>query len=188
MDTSSENNTQKKDPFENLSREELIKKCKNLLAIAQKAKQVKDDVTEENKSLANALKKLEGKSRNDVQTMQEMLDALTQQKLQLVTEKDTLKNQVNSIENKFKDVQNELILEKSKYSNLEMENEGLNRQIKRLTDENDQLITHLDVLEKQINELNNIGEQQRIELLALETRALSNDKQLSNNEVSTYKF
>lgn len=164
-----ENNTQqKKDPFDNLSKEELIKKCKHLLGIAHKAKQVKDDIQEENKSLANALKKLETQTRSETQTMQEIIDNLTQQKLESVTDKDNLKKRISSLENKVKDLQKELHIEKNKSETFETENEGLHRQIKRLTEENDQLISNLDVLEKQISELNKIGDKQREELLVLE--------------------
>lgn len=178
MATSPENNFQKKDPFENLSKEELVKKCKHLLGIAQKAKQVKDDLADEHKSLTNALTKLENKSRNDMQAMQEMLDALTQQKLTLVTENDTLKKQLNLSETSLKNIQSEYTETKLRAETLETENEGVSRQVKRLTDENDQLISHLDILEKQINELNKIGEQQRSQLLSLEEKSI-----LSNNKV-----
>lgn len=167
MDDASDN-TLKKDPFETLSREELIKKCKHFLGIAQKAKQVKDDLAEENKSLTNALTKLEHKSHTDIQTIQETLNALTEQKLEFVTENDMLKNRVHSLENKIK--QNEKSCEEFQVQIqvLDTENQSLNRQNKRLSEENDQLIKHLEVLEKQIDELNKIGEQQRMQLLTLE--------------------
>lgn len=181
MDLSMDNNSQKKDPFDNLSKEELIKKCKHLLGIAQKAKQVKDDLTDENKSLKNALSKIETKSRSDITTMQEMLSALTDQKLQMVTENDGLRKSVNILENKLKDREMEKLDLSTKYQTLDKENQSLNRQVNRLSEENDQLITHLDTLEKQIEELNRIGEQQREQLLTLEKQSTKDNEQGSVN-------
>lgn len=56
MENNSESN--KKASLEDLSREDLIKKCKGLLQIAQKAKQTKDALLEENQDLKIQLKKI----------------------------------------------------------------------------------------------------------------------------------
>ncbi|XP_044268674.1 GRIP and coiled-coil domain-containing protein 2-like [Tribolium madens] len=151
----------KKVVLENLSKEELIKRCERLLILAQKAKQAKDALQEENTDLKSKLKSESGDATNVI------IENLTQQKLHYVTTIEDLKNQnailVNKLQNCTQDAR--LCEEKDR---LESENISYKRQIKRLTDENEQLITHLESLEKQLEECKNLGLEQQNHLLMLE--------------------
>ncbi|GLV39034.1 GRIP and coiled-coil domain containing 185 kDa [Carabus blaptoides fortunei] len=163
-----EENLEKKDPFENLTKEDLIKKCKQFLGIAQKAKQAKDDLAEEVKAIKLKSQDLENKSQDALKPMQEMVENLTQQKLQLVMECDHLKKDKNTADNELTDV-------KIKIEFLETANESYNRQVNRLSEENEQLLTHLSTLEKEIQQLNGLVEEQSMEL----------EKQNNLNEANT---
>lgn len=172
----SETSGQKKDPFEDLSREELIKKCRQFLAIAQKAKQAKDELTIK-------LDEVQTKSENDVKVMQEMLNVLTDQKLELVTKIDIFQKEKNEFKDKYETSQKDLQQVTIQMQDVDTENQGCGRQVRRLTEENDQLIIHLDTLEKQINELNEIGEQQREQLLLLEKQQINNSDNRNYEEM-----
>ncbi|KAG6452634.1 hypothetical protein O3G_MSEX007725 [Manduca sexta] len=136
--------SQKKSPFDELSREELASKCKGLLALAQKAKQAKSDLQNELESYKLKLEQCESEkkaSAENIQTLQELVDSLTEQKLNFITEK-------------LSDLDSEII--------------SLKRQNKRLLDENEQLLNQLTDIEAKTTEFNNIGLQQQEQLKILE--------------------
>lgn len=160
--------TSKKGPLENLSNEELIKKCKGLLTIAQKAKQAKDEYAEENKKLKEELNKYENQKEADKKAliaMKEIVDNLTENKLSLTTEISDLKTWKLNI-------QKEIDEKESKLIELQIENESLNRQVKRLIDENENLLTNLDDMEKKFDQVNKFSIQQQKDLVALENETI----------------
>lgn len=188
MDTStSEISGQKKDPLEHLPREELLKKCRQFLAIAQKAKQAKDELNEEKNTLTSKLDEVQTKSEKDVTAMQEMLNVLTEHKLELVTKIDTFQKEKYEFKGKYDACQQDLEQARIQVQNVDTENQSFRRQVRRLTEENDQLISHLDTLEKRINELNEIGEQQREQLLLLEKQQ-TNSVQNIDEEVEELRL
>lgn len=85
---SANNDGSKKLSLEELSREDLLKKCKGLLVLAQKAKQAKDALQEENDQLKI---QIAAPSQKDVTN--EIIEKLTQQKLSHVTIIEELKAQ-----------------------------------------------------------------------------------------------
>ncbi|ETN66164.1 paraflagellar rod protein [Anopheles darlingi] len=84
-------------PFDNLSRDELVKKCKGLLGIAQKAKQAKDECQEENRRLKEQLDHYETQKNADkecIKAMQEVADSYMDQKLMATMRVDELEKQL----------------------------------------------------------------------------------------------
>lgn len=132
--------------LEEMSKEELIKKCKTLLTIAQKAKQAKDVAIQEAINFKEKLAEKESAT-------QELIANITQQKLNLVTKLEDLKQQNGILNEKFLEVEGKLMGVLKVNSELDTENQGYKRQIKRLTDENDSLLNQLDFLEKESAEL-----------------------------------
>ncbi|KAJ8940012.1 hypothetical protein NQ314_010843 [Rhamnusium bicolor] len=159
-------NEPKKVNLEELSKEDLVKKCKNLLMIAQKAKQTKNVLQEENTKLKQELKEL------------------TQQKLCLVTTIEDLKAKNSSLDSKLQIFEKELRVCQEKFDATDNENVSYKRQVTRLTDENEQLITHLESLEKQIDELNKIGIQQQEQLLELESKSQESKPIVGENKIT----
>ncbi|PSN47728.1 hypothetical protein C0J52_04605 [Blattella germanica] len=164
-------NAQKKNILEDLSKEDLIKRYKNLLVIAQKAKQAKDEAGEEIKRLKEQLTKYEQDNKkgenaevewkqkeeqfkNEISAMEEMLATLTNQKLQFTMEADNLKKQNLALEKHF----NQLKINESKLlettaklqaqiDELETTAESYKRQTNRLSNENESLIQQMEALE-----------------------------------------
>ncbi|XP_045760555.1 GRIP and coiled-coil domain-containing protein 2 isoform X2 [Maniola jurtina] len=177
----------KKSPFDDLSRDELITKCKGLLAIAQKAKQAKSELQVEVDKYKTLLQECETERKiklDNVQMLQELVDSLTEQKLTFITEIDTVQSKVRALGNKcnyyeeeINKMKAELILKdqnlsaaSQKLSDLDSEVISLKRQNNRLLEENEQLITQLTELEARTEEFNNIGLQQREQLKVLEEK------------------
>ncbi|XP_072935865.1 uncharacterized protein [Epargyreus clarus] len=177
----------KKSPFDDLSRDELIAKCKGLLVIAQKAKQAKSDIQNECDHLKSQLKNCEtakNTSDNNVKTLQELVDSLTEQKLSYITEIDAAKSKIKSLDGKCNALLDEiqkhktelttkdksLVVATQKLSDLDSEIISLKRQNNRLLEENEQLINQLTELENRTTEFNNIGLQQREQLQILEEK------------------
>ncbi|XP_060810304.1 GRIP and coiled-coil domain-containing protein 2 [Amyelois transitella] len=177
----------KKSPFDDLTKEELVQKYKGLLAIAQKAKQARSDLLAENETYKKQFQKYETEKKSyleNIQTLQELVNSLTEQKLNYITEVDAahtkikaLNNKCNSYEEEIDRYKAEIIVKDQKYgdtaqklSDLDSEIISLKRQNKRLLEENEQLINQLTDLETQINEFNNIGLQQREQLKILEEK------------------
>ncbi|EDW34440.1 GL22260 [Drosophila persimilis] len=155
MDTASPRDTNQKNanPIEALSKDEIISKYKGLLNIAKKAKLAKDELTEENRQLKEALKRAAEK-QNTLPAMQEMVQDFTDKNL-ILTE------QVNSLKLKTKD-------DADRLGQLEIENESLRRQLGRLSDENDDLLGDVDRMEKAMQQVNALGNEQRKNLELLE--------------------
>ncbi|KRT79952.1 hypothetical protein AMK59_8242 [Oryctes borbonicus] len=161
MDGSSDTNV-KKTSLEDLTKDELIVRCKSLLAIAQKAKQAKDATFEENNKLKEQLNKHQAFSSVEV------IEKLTQQKVDLLTNLEELKSEKIQLDKKFSHCVTQLQNAESKISDLDTTNQSYKRRVDRLSEENEQLIIHLDELERQIEELKTVGLQQQQQLLALE--------------------
>lgn len=209
MDQHPENMSQdsvvKKSPFDDLNRDDLIQKCKGLLAIAQKAKQAKTDLQEEIENYKAQLDKYESEKKSsleNLQTLQELVDSLTEQKLNYITEVDSAQSQIKLLNGKCLKFEEEIHKYKAdliirnkqaadatqKLSDLDSEIISLKRQNKRLLDENEQLINQLTDLEAKTTEFNNIGLQQREQLKILEERVQTDDsykKQIEklNNQI-----
>ncbi|XP_065721355.2 GRIP and coiled-coil domain-containing protein 2 [Drosophila suzukii] len=154
MDTASPRETQKNtNPIESLSKDEIISKYKGLLNIAKKAKQAKDELTEENHRLKEALKRAAEK-QSSLPAMQEMVQDFTDKNL-ILTE------QVNTLKRKTKE-------DADRLAQFEIENESLKRQLGRLSDENDVLLADVDRMEKAMQQVNALGNEQRKNLELLE--------------------
>lgn len=115
-------------------------------------------------------------------TLQELVDSLTEQKLNYITEIDTVQAKVRAFNEKcytYEEDVNRLkaeiiVKEKNiadisqKLSDFDNEVISLKRQNNRLLEENEQLITQLSDMETKTAEFNNIGLQQREQLQILE--------------------
>ncbi|CAG9575949.1 unnamed protein product [Danaus chrysippus] len=207
MDKSVESKDQdrnpKKSPFEELSREDLITKCKGLLVIAQKAKQSKSELQNEVEQYKNQLLSCEKeiKSKEDsIKTLQELVDSLTEQKLTFITEIDTAQSKIRTLNNKcniYEDELNKLKTEinvkdqnltsaSQQLSDFDSKIISLKRQNTRLLEENEQLINQLTELEARTEEFNKIGLQQQEQLKMLEER-VKNDE-IRQNEIIESSF
>lgn len=121
---------------------------------------------------------------DSVRTLQELVDSLTEQKLNYITEIDSAQNKIRSFNTKCISYEEEIkkcsadLIVKDKHisdviqklSNLDSEVTSLKRQNNRLSDENEQLINQLTELEAKISEFNQIGLQQREQLQTLEEK------------------
>lgn len=145
--------TERKLSFEELTKEELIKKCQGLIAIIQKAKQSKAILEQENNKLKA---KIDEQSKTVSPVTEELILKLTDEKLRFVSTIEDLKNENQALINNIGILETENSKFKSDLGILENENISFKRQINRLTDENEQLLTHLDSLEKQMEELKSI--------------------------------
>ena len=139
-------------PLEDLPRDELITKYRSLLTIAQKAKQAKDTLMSENVILKDKLNHVSndgiigGTDRNDGK-----LDVHNHYADRKLAEYELRLRDADK--NVFK---------------LDTANQGYTRQIKRLSDENEELISHLKKQESQLQELQMLGSQQKEQLLEVE--------------------
>uniref|UniRef100_A0A1B0F9V4 GRIP domain-containing protein n=1 Tax=Glossina morsitans morsitans TaxID=37546 RepID=A0A1B0F9V4_GLOMM len=163
---------QQKLTLELLTKEEIINKYKSLLIIAKKAKQAKDESSEENRKLKELLQQHETQKEADkksLMTMKEMLESYTESKLQLA-------NQVSELQKQRRmDVE---ALEK-----LSIENECVKRQLQRLSGDNDSLLADLQRMEQHMQQINVLGHEQKqhLELLEDEVNILQQAK--SKNEI-----
>ncbi|EDW84556.1 uncharacterized protein Dwil_GK13075 [Drosophila willistoni] len=140
-------------PIESLSKDEIINKYKGLLSIAKKAKQAKDDLTEENRQLKEALRRAAEKQAS-LPAMQEMIQDFTDKNLILTEQVQGLKRQTKN--------------DAERLSHLEIENESLKRQLNRLTEENDGLLADVERMELAMQQVNALGTKQRRNLELLE--------------------
>ncbi|XP_050349638.1 GRIP and coiled-coil domain-containing protein 2 [Nymphalis io] len=192
LEVKNESGGAKKSPFEDLSKDELIAKCKGLLVIAQKAKHAKAELQNEIIQYKTQLENCEKQNitkENNVQTLQELVDSLTEQKLAFITELDAAKTKLRGVTAKCIEYEEELKKQKDdlnlkeqnlavasqKLSDLDSEVISLKRQNKRLLDENEQIITQLTELEARTEEFNQIGLQQRDQLQILEEKVQQDD-------------
>ncbi|XP_075983314.1 uncharacterized protein LOC142981334 isoform X2 [Anticarsia gemmatalis] len=176
---------QKKSPFDDLGRDELITKCKGLLVIAQKAKVAKTELQATVDSYKAQLEKCQTEKKaslENAQTLQELVDSLTEQKLNYITEVDSAQTKNKALhaicasyEETINNHKADLIVRdknlndlNQKLSDLDIEVTSLKRQNNRLVEENEQLLKQLTEFEARANEFNNIGMQQREQLKMLE--------------------
>uniref|UniRef100_A0A182R8C3 GRIP domain-containing protein n=1 Tax=Anopheles funestus TaxID=62324 RepID=A0A182R8C3_ANOFN len=146
---SDQDSARKASPFDNLSREDLVKKCKGLLGIAQKAKQAKDECQEENRRLKEQLDHFETQKNADkecIKAMQEVADSYMDQKLQATMKVDELEKQLAKL-----NVQ--LTNEKNKAEAMQTEVEQLKDKLERfneLQEENSNLEKERIALEQEL--------------------------------------
>ncbi|XP_065083245.1 GRIP and coiled-coil domain-containing protein 2 [Ochlerotatus camptorhynchus] len=158
-DQDSVGGAKKASPFDNLTREDLIKKCRGLLGIAQKAKQAKDECQEENRKLKEQLSQAETQKTADkdcLKAMQEMVSSLTEQKLQAAMKADELQKMVAGLRRELDGA----ALLREQLEKFSVENEAFQRQIKRLTDENEELLGDLSGMEAKMQKLE--GEKEKL--------------------------
>lgn len=170
-------------PFDNLSRDDLVKKCRGLLGIAQKAKQAKDECLEENRKLKEQLSLAETQKTADkdcLKAMQEMVSSLTEQKLNAAMKVDELEKAVAGLR---REVDGAALL-RDQLDKLSVENEAFQRQIKRLTDENEELLGDLSSMEAKMKEVEDEKETVKASKVALEQELLKakNEAALSGKE------
>uniref|UniRef100_A0A182VS19 GRIP domain-containing protein n=1 Tax=Anopheles minimus TaxID=112268 RepID=A0A182VS19_9DIPT len=122
---SDQDSSRKPSPFDNLSRDDLVKKCKGLLGIAQKAKQAKDECQEENRRLKEQLDHFETQKNADkecIKAMQEVADSYMDQKLQATMKVDELEKQLAKLNGQLTD-------ERSKAEAMQAEMEQLKEKL-----------------------------------------------------------
>ncbi|KAI8430012.1 hypothetical protein MSG28_000458 [Choristoneura fumiferana] len=180
----------KKTPFDELTRDELISKCKGLLVLAQKARYSKQELQNEIDSYKIKEEEYEKEKKlnaENLRTLQEVADSLTEQKLNYITDLESALNKIKTLNHKCSSYEDEInnfkaeiiVKEKNseelliKISNLDSENISLKRQNNRLVEENEQLLNQLSELEARTEEFNNIGLEQRAQLKILEEQIQS---------------
>lgn len=117
-----------------------------------------------------------------LKTLQELVDSLTEQKLNFITEVDSAHGKIRALtttcaryEEDIKSCKADVIVKDNKIveinkkiSDLDIEVTSLKRQNNRLLEENEQLLGQLTEFEARSAEFNNIGMQQREQLKILE--------------------
>lgn len=81
--------------------------------------------------------------KKSADTMQEIIESLTENKLSSATRLEELKQQISAKEKSLSELQNQL----TTFNEMTIENEALKRQLKRLSDENDSLLTQMDSMD-----------------------------------------
>uniref|UniRef100_A0A182MVY5 GRIP domain-containing protein n=1 Tax=Anopheles culicifacies TaxID=139723 RepID=A0A182MVY5_9DIPT len=158
---SDQDSARKASPFDNLSREDLVKKCKGLLGIAQKAKQAKDECQEENRRLKEQLDHFETQKNADkecIKAMQEVADSYMEQKLQATMKVDALEKQLANLngqltdeKNKTEAMQAEMEQLKEKFIVLQTESEAYSAErFNELQEENSNLEKERIALEQEL--------------------------------------
>lgn len=123
----------------------------------------------------------------NLRTLQEVADSLTEQKLNFITDLESALNKIKTLNHKCSTYEDEInnfkaeIIVKDKnsdellikISHLDNENISLKRQNNRLIEENEQLLNQLSDLEARTDEFNNIGLEQRAQLKILEEQIQS---------------
>ncbi|KAF6206984.1 hypothetical protein GE061_018221 [Apolygus lucorum] len=138
-------------PQGDLSREKLVQKCKNLLAIAQKAKIARDEALEERGKLQKEIEASRAALKNRDQqykNVEEIMGVLTEQKLKLAMDIDTLKKEKSTFFEQIQKLSNEK-------ETFETEAESFKRQYNRLLAENEDLIGELQIRERSESQLLN---------------------------------
>ncbi|XP_014245888.1 GRIP and coiled-coil domain-containing protein 2-like isoform X2 [Cimex lectularius] len=127
-----------------LTKEQLLVKCKNLLSIAQKAKTSKDEAQAENNNLRAELDRINGllsSTTKQYKTAEEMLAALTDQKLKLAMEIDDMKKERMKTAGEVK------VLYSVKQK-CEAEMENYKQQLQKVSKENNELLLALESQQK----------------------------------------
>lgn len=190
VDKQQNTSTEKKGTLEGLDREELIRKCKGLLGIAQKAKKAKDgmqlykhpqtfqplygyfdlkfpDLSNELTALKEKLTECDTQKQADkegLKTMQFMIDTLTENKLSAANQIADLQKSNKTLLQQVGNCTEKL----SKLEALEIENEAQKKQIKRLTEENEEQEMDLRKLDERLGKVSELSKRQKQELLLLE--------------------
>lgn len=123
-----ESEASKKVNFEELSKEDLVGKCYQLLSIAQKAKHSKNILQEE----IDALKNDVSKTKTLSSCTEEILNTLTQKNLTLTMTVDDLKSNNKSLCQKLENYELKFREHEEKIYFLDNENSSFKRQISRL--------------------------------------------------------
>lgn len=123
--------------------------------------------------------------KNCLKAMQELVDSLTQNKLNSTTIINELQNKICNLESAIK----VLTEENAKYAQTDIANESLKRQIKRLTTENDEILKDFETLEKKFENVSKISLEHQKGLLLLEksTEKIENENKLLKNEIQFSK-
>ncbi|XP_022820256.1 GRIP and coiled-coil domain-containing protein 2 isoform X1 [Spodoptera litura] len=199
QESSGQDGSLKKTSIDELGRDELITKCKGFLVIAQKAKVAKTELQNELDGCKKLLEKYEKEknaSSENIKTLQELVDSLTEQKLNFITEVDSAQSKIKALNNKCVSYEEDINTYKSdlivkdniiaeinqKLSDLDIEVTSLRRQNNRLLEENEQLLSQLTEFEARAAEFNNIGMQQREQLKILEESVHTEDQYKSQIE------
>ncbi|XP_031625983.1 GRIP and coiled-coil domain-containing protein 2 [Contarinia nasturtii] len=167
MDSSVNASSEKKGVFESLDREDLIRKCKGLLVIAQKAKKSKDELANEVTTLKEKLAECDTQKQADkdcLKTMQLIVDSLTQNKLEAANQIADLEKSIKNLNHQLNTCNDQL----TKLSELEIENEAKAKQIQRLTNENEEQEIDLRKLDEKFTKVSELSQHQTQELLVLE--------------------
>jgi len=125
-----------KKSLQEMSREELVQKCKTLLAIAHKAKVAKDD----------AVKSLK-ESTDKSSALEEMVNSFSEQKVQSVSEVEKLTKELHKSNQVTLQCQKTLDELNKKFDTVETEKQVQDRQLKRLLSENQDLLEQIDSLD-----------------------------------------
>jgi GRIP and coiled-coil domain-containing protein 2 len=141
---------------------------------------------EDNKRLTEKIQQMEAQKMADkdcLKAMQEIVDSLTQHKLEATTQLQEAK-QTNT---KLLDTINDMQLNQSDTEELAIENEALKRQVKRLTDENEELFADLQSSTEQKATDNSSGVvdddlNQQIAELQRQIATLENDRKAANEK------
>lgn len=189
--------------YNDMSREELIRKCKSLLVIVHKSKQHRTQLQNELDNYKTQIEENEKEKISDkenIKTLQELVASLTEQKLTYITNIDETNNKVKAFTiacNNYKDEidkykselavkQNELTQINNELSNVDSNIISLKRQNERLVDENEQLITQLSEMEVKMAEFNEIGLKQQEQLRLLEEKvSTGSEKAEAQTETSS---
>merc|ERR1719367_712628 len=125
-----------KKTLQEMSKEELVQKCKALLALAHKAKAAKDD----------AVKSLK-ESTDKSSALEEMVNSFSEQKVQSVTEIGNLTKELQKSNELGLNCQKSLDELGKKFDQVETEKQVQERQLKRLLNENQELLEQIDTLD-----------------------------------------
>lgn len=117
--------------------------------------------------------------------MQELVDSLTENKLTSTIQISDLQSQLTRLQNEIKISKDKI----SSFSETLIENESLNRQIKRLTDENEDLISDMSKMEEKLDIVNKMSLQHQQDLLLLEKSDKQSEylEKIKNLEDAIYK-
>ncbi|EFX90403.1 hypothetical protein DAPPUDRAFT_219999 [Daphnia pulex] len=159
------NNVNKKLPLEELDRDELLKRCKSYLALAQRAKQARDEVQQRETSLLDKISTLESQiiqlgiqektcSNNEEEHLESIEDlSLTSNVSDLV------------LQLKLKDEETNLLLSKS---------EAMQAQLKTLEENYEQ---QKDGFVEELNKMNDVLKQRGEAITRLEYKCQTNEKE-----------
>lgn len=117
--------------------------------------------------------------KKSLEAMQEMVEGLTQTKLADATKIDGLTKQIESKENALKDLQNQT----ATFTEMSIENETLKRQLKRLTEENDDLLSQLQEIESKPSATSVNDEIEKLKAELAESVKLNEEKSRENKSM-----